>query len=129
MSKYEEFDIAGIYNKSLKYLLAISLILFSLLHEDISYALGLLLGGIACLVNFKLMIKSLEGMVEKRTYSKAFFNGCYSLRLGLVLAVLVSAIMLESVNLFTAVAGILTIRLVVTWEAFLFNNKRQKSME
>lgn len=129
MSKYEEFDIAGIYDKSLKYLLAVSLILFSLLHEDISYALGLLLGGVACLVNFKLMIKSLEGMIDKRAYSKAFFNGCYSLRLGLVLAVLVSAIVLESVNLFTAVVGILTIRLVVTWEAFSSNNKRQKSVE
>lgn len=129
MGKYEKFDIAGLYSKSLKYMLAITLILFSVFHEDISYALGFLLGGITCLANFRFMTKSLEGMIEKRTYSKAFFNGYYMLRLGLILAVLVSAIVLESVNLFTAVAGMLTVRVVVTWEAFSLNNKRQKSME
>lgn len=126
MRKFEELDIASIYNISLKYMLAISLILFCVFHENISYALGFLLGGVACLLNFRIMTRSVEGMLGKRTYSKAFFNGYFLLRIGVVSAVLVSAIMLESVNLVTAVAGILIIRVIVAWEAFLLNNKSKK---
>jgi hypothetical protein len=42
---------------------------------------------------------------------------------------MIGGIIMESVNLFTAVAGILTIRLVITWEAVTKKNSRQKSME
>ena len=129
MSKYEDFEITSIYNKSLKYLLVISTILFSLFYKNISYALGFVLGGITCLVNFRLMIKSLEGMVSKTTYSRAFFNGHYLLRLILVLTVLLGAIILESINLYTTVAGILTIKIVITWEAITKHIKGYKNLE
>lgn len=129
MSKYEEFRISGIYDRAFKYVLAVSIILFCLFYENISYAMGFVLGGLTCLLNFRLMIKSSEDMVCKKSYSKAFFNSFFLLRIALVLAVLVSAITLESVNLFTAVAGIFTIKTVIIWEAIIKRNSRQKSME
>jgi hypothetical protein len=116
VSKYENFEITNIYNKSLKYLAVVSIILFALSYKNLSYALGFVMGGIACLVNFKLMIKSFEGMVSKTVDSKAFFNGLFLLRWVLVTAVLFGAIKLEYVNLFTTVLGILTIKIVITWE-------------
>ena len=129
MSRHEEFGISGIYDRSFKYILTVSLILFCLFYENISYALGFVLGGLACLLNFRLMIKSSEDMLYKRSYSKTFFNCFFLLRLSLVIAVMIGGIIMESVNLFTAVAGILTIRLVITWEAVTKKNSRQKSME
>lgn len=129
MSKYEDFEIKSIYDKSLKYLLVISIVLFSLFYRKLSYALGFVLGGAACLINFNLMVKSLEGMVSKTTYSRAFFNGYFLLRLALVIAVLFGALMLESINLFTAVIGILTIRIVLTWEAIIRHIKSLKNPE
>lgn len=129
MSSNENFEIASIYDRSLRYLLVISILLFSLFYKNISYALGFVLGGIACLVNFRLMVNSVEGMVSKRTYSRAFFNEHFLLRLILVIIVLSAAIMLESVSLFTTVLGILTIRIVITWEAVAKHIKRQRSLE
>lgn len=129
MIMYEDFDVSSIYDKSLKYMLVMSIIIFSLFYKNISYALGFALGGITCLVSFKLMVKSLEGIVEKRTYSRAFFNGHYLLRLLMVTAVLLGAIMLESISLLTTVIGILTIRIVITWEAITKHIKSQKSLE
>lgn len=119
VDKFEDFEISSIYNRAVKYLLVSSIVMFSLSYKNISYALGFVLGGAACLMNFNLLVRSLEGMISKTTYSKAFFNWYFLLRLFLVLAVLCSAIMLESVNLLTAVLGILTIRIVITWEALI----------
>ncbi len=129
MNKFEDFEISSIYDKAVKYLLVASIILFSLFFKNTSIALGFVLGGAACLLNFNLLVRSLEGMVNKTTYSKAFFNGYFLLRLGLVLAVLSSAITLESVDLFTTVLGIFTIRIVMTWEALTKHIKSLKDPE
>ena len=117
MSKYGDFEVSSIYDRAIKYLLVVSIVLFSLFYKNISYALGFILGGLVCLINFNLLVRSLEGMLSKTTYSKAFFNGNFLLRLSLVVTVLYSALMLESLNLFTAVMGILTIRIIIMWEA------------
>lgn len=129
VSKYESFEIASIYNKSLRYMLVVSVLLFSLFYKDTSYALGFVSGGTACLVNFNLMVKSLEGMLNRTSYSRAFFNGNFLLRLILVSAVLLAALLLDSVNLFTAVAGTLTIRIVIAWEAISKHFKSFKDLE
>jgi hypothetical protein len=127
--KYNDFEIASIYYRSLKYLIVVSTILFSFFYKNLSYALGFVLGGTACLVNFNLMIKSLEGMVSKTNYSRAFFTGHFLLRLLIVTIALLGALMLESVSLLTTVAGILTIRIVITWEAITKHIKRYKNLE
>lgn len=129
MSKYEDFEIASIYDRSIKYLFVISAILFSLSFKNLSLPLGFVLGGIASLINFRLMVKSLEGMFSKTIYSKSSFNGYFLLRLILVTTVLLSALKLESLNLLTTVVGILTIRIVITWEAIIKHIKRYKNLE
>lgn len=129
MSKYGDFEISSIYAKTVKYLLVVSIVLFSLFYSNVSYALGFVLGGVASLVNFSLMAKSLEGMISKSTYSKVFFNGNILLRHILVLAVLLSALMLESVNLVTTVVGILSIKIVITWEVIKNYIKSNKNPE
>jgi len=129
VSKYGDFEISSIYDKAVKYFLVVSIVLFSLFYSDVSYALGFVLGGVACLINFSLLVNSLEGMVSKTTYSKAFFNGYFSLRLVLVLAVLLGALLLESVNLFTTVIGVLSIKIVITWEVLLKHINSLKNPE
>lgn len=119
MNKYGDFEIAGIYRRSIKFLLVISVLLLCLLHNNVSYALGFVLGGSVCLLNFRFMVISLEGMINRTTYSKAFFSGNYLLRLILTTSVLAAAILLQSVNLFTTVIGILTIKIIITIEAMI----------
>ncbi|HYF75386.1 MAG TPA: ATP synthase subunit I, partial [Candidatus Nitrosocosmicus sp.] len=106
MSKSDNYEIENIYASCIKYFIVASILLFSLFYKNISYALGFVLGGIACLINFNLMVKSLEGMIEKTTNSKAFFSGLFLARMLVIVAVLWSGIKLESVNLFTAILGI-----------------------
>jgi len=129
VGKYEAFEIISIYIRAIKFLLVVSIIIFSLFYKNISYALGFVLGGTACLLNFNLMIRSLEGIVSRTTYSRAFFNGHFTLRLAVTLTVLTGAMLLESVNLFTAVAGIFTIRIVIAWEAMTWHIKSLRSLE
>lgn len=129
MKSGEYFETKSILSKSTKYLLVVSIILFCLFYRNISYALGFVLGGMTCLINFKLMVRSLEGMVSKTTYSRAFFNGHFLLRLLLALGVLYGAATLESVNLLTAVIGISTVRIIIIWEAITRHIKSLKYSE
>lgn len=128
MSKRKDFEITSIYNRSVKFVIIVSVVLGCLFFRNLSYALGFLLGGTACLVNFFFMAKSIEGMFNKTAYSKAFFNGYY-LRLIIVAAVLTAAIKLESISLVTTVIGILTINIIITWEAVSRYIKSKKKPE
>jgi F0F1-type ATP synthase assembly protein I len=124
VSKNEDFEYTSIYNKSVKFVLIVSLVLVCLFYRNLSYALGFLLGGTACIINFRLMVKSFEGLFINTNNTKAFFNG-YSLRLIIVTVVLAAAIKLESINLVTTVIGILTINLIITWVAISKYIKKQ----
>ena len=113
MNKYEDPEITGIYNKTLKYLFVGSVILYSMFYKDVSYALGFVLGGLVCLINFKLMIKTVKDMLGKNTYSKAFFSGIFCIRLFITVFILWYALESDSVNLFTTVLGMLSVKTVI----------------
>lgn len=129
VSNFRDFEVLNIFNKSLKYMLVISILLFTLFYNNISYALGFVLGSAACLVNFNLMADSIKGMVSKTTFSKAFFSAHILLRLVFVTAVLLGALLLESINLAAAVAGLLTIRIVIAAEAVRYYIKSYNNPE
>ncbi|MHB1393274.1 MAG: ATP synthase subunit I [Clostridia bacterium] len=113
MLNYGDYEIKNIYAKCIKYLLVTAILLFCLFVKNISYALGFVLGGLACLLNFRLMIKSVEGMFGRTTYSKAFFSGLFFIRLLITLIVLWCAMKFDSINLFTTVLGVLSIKTVI----------------
>jgi len=113
VKKYEDSEITNIYVNTMKYLLVVSVLLFSLFFDNISYALGFASGGIACLINFKLMIKTINTMLSRETYSKAFFSGIFCLRLFISIFVLWYALESEALNLLTTVVGMLSVKTVI----------------
>ncbi len=113
MKKYEDAEITNIYASTLKYLFVGSILLFSLFYENKSYALGFASGGIVCLINFRLMIKAINAMLGKATYSKAFFSGIFCIRLFINIFVLWYALETEVLNLLTTVLGLLSVKTVI----------------
>lgn len=129
MYRHGDYSIKDIYADCIKYLLVTTVLMFCLFYEELSYALGFIWGGIACLVNFNLMVGSLKGMIEKSTHSKAFFNGLYFVRLCIVIGVLWCAIELESINLLTATMGLLALKTVILFDGFMKHFKRYGNSE
>lgn len=129
MKKYEDEEITGIYSKSLIYLLVGSILLFSLFYENISYALGFASGGIVCLINFRLMIKTINSMLERVTYSKAFFSGIFCIRLFITVFVLWYALESEALNLFTTVIGMLSVKTVIIAGEIIRHVKSLRDLE
>lgn len=119
MSKYGNYEIENIYASCIKCFLVTTILLFCLFYKDFSYALGFVLGGMACLLNFNLMVKAIKGMMGKTTYSKAFFSGLFCIRLFITLAVLWSAIRFNSINLFTAIIGMLSMKIVIVFDGLV----------
>lgn len=113
MKNYEDAEITAIYINTLKYLFVGSILLFSLFIKNISYALGFASGGIVCLINFKLMIKTINVMLGSTTYSKAFFSGIFCVRLFLSIFILWYALESEALNLLTTVLGMLSVKTVI----------------
>jgi hypothetical protein len=113
---YSDYEIKNIYAKCIKYLLVAAILLFCLFIKNISYALGFVLGGSACLVNFSLMVKSVQDMFGRTTFSKAFFSGLFLIRLLITLVVLWCAMKFNSINLFTTVLGMLSMKTVIIFD-------------
>lgn len=129
MYRHRDYNIKDIYAGCIKYLLVTTVLLFCLFYKDLSYALGFICGGVACLINFNLMVKSLNGMLKETTHSKVFFNGLFLVRLFIVIAVIWCAIELESINLLTATIGLLSIKTVIVFEGIVNHIKRLESSE
>lgn len=129
MKKYEHSEITGIYNKSLIYMLVGSIILLSLFYENISYALGFASGGIVCLINFRLMVKTINDMLGRETYSKAFFSGVFCIRLFITAFTLWYALESEALNLFTTVLGMLSVKTVIIAGEIIRHIKSLKDLE
>ncbi|HYE09509.1 MAG TPA: ATP synthase subunit I [Patescibacteria group bacterium] len=123
MFNYSDYEIKNIYAKCIKYLLVTAVLLFCLFIKNISYALGFVLGGLVCLVNFSLMVKSIQDIFVSTTFSKAFFSGLFSIRLIITLIVLWFAIKLDSINLFTTVLGMLSMKTVIIIDEVIQNIK------
>jgi hypothetical protein len=129
VKKYEDAEITGIYINSLKYLLVGSILLFSLFYENISYALGFASGGIVCLINFRLIIKTINDMLGRATYSKAFFSGIFCIRLFITIFVLWYALESKALNLFTTVLGMLSVKTVIIAGEIIRHIKSLRDLE
>ncbi|MGE5630958.1 MAG: ATP synthase subunit I [Caulobacteraceae bacterium] len=99
------------------------ILLLLVFYNNKSIAFTYVLGGLACLGNFRLLIRSIEGMFGTRTHTKAFFNCFYGLRFLIVLFVLWCAVRISIVNLIFAMLGLMWLKLVITLQAIFINIK------
>ncbi|MGE5678951.1 MAG: ATP synthase subunit I [Pseudomonadota bacterium] len=129
MKKYEDSEIMGIYIKALLYMLVGSILLFALFYQNISYALGFASGGIVCLVNFRLMVRTINEMLRRESCSKAFFSGVFCIRLFITTFTLWYALESEALNLFTTVLGMLSVKTVIIAGEIIRHIKSLRDLE
>ncbi len=106
-------DHYAVFTAAIKNLLVCGILTLAIYIKDTSIAMGLFLGGIASLLNYRLMISSTERLFDGNVNFPLFFGLFYLLRLLITVLVLMFAIRLRSINLFTAVLGLMWVKISI----------------
>lgn len=119
-------EVESIYKHSLQYLIIIALILTVVFWGNYSISLGLLSGGIVSLLNYRINAYSIGRIFRRNSKSTFFFAGLYVIRLILIIIVITYSYYYQSLNLFSAVVGLLWVRIVITVEAIIHQLRKTK---
>lgn len=112
-------DHHSVYTEAIKYLFVCGILTLAIFINNISLGMGLFIGGIASLLNYKIMIYSTEKLFDGNVHFPLFYSFFYLLRLAAVTLVILFGVKLEAVNLFTAVIGLLWVRISMVAQALI----------
>lgn len=112
-------DHHSVYTEAINYLLVCGILTLTIFIKNISFGMGLFIGGMASLLNYKIMIYSTEKLFDGNVHFPLFYSFFYLLRLATVTLVILFAVKLESINLFTAVIGLLWVRVSIVVQALI----------